>query len=163
MSDNVKEETKDSEGGLELTQGKPGGETAQAESQKDEESPASLSSFIPPEVLKDMPPQVRASFEQFSLQMRSGPPVDPIREKITTAHISDIVTQTGEDHRRDFELVKHGRWMLVVVLAIILTFLLLLYWLFKDNPQAIQPILTHLFAFAGGIGGGMAIRSRRAS
>jgi len=117
--------------------------------------------IVPPEVLAGMPPDVRSTIEQFSVMMRSGPLPDPLRQKITSQHITDIIAQTGEDHRREFDLDKHGRYMSFSVLALILLFVLTLYTLFRDKPEAVQPILTHLIAFAGGIGGGMALRGKR--
>lgn len=117
--------------------------------------------LVPPEILASMPPELRSSFEQFSVMMRSGPSPDPLRQKITSEHISNIITQTGEEHRLEFELEKHGRYMSLGVLSLILLFVLALYILFRDKPEAVQPILTHLIAFAGGIGGGMALRSKR--
>jgi hypothetical protein len=93
--------------------------------------------------------------------MRSGPIPDPVRQKITSQHISDIIGQKGAEDDRQFKLEKHGRYMSIIVLGIVLVFVYLLYVLFRDKPENVQPILTHLFAFAGGIGAGVAIRSRR--
>ena len=39
--------------------------------------------LVPPEILEKMPPEVRSTFEQVSLLMRSGPSPDPLRQKIT--------------------------------------------------------------------------------
>jgi hypothetical protein len=117
--------------------------------------------LVPPEILASMPPEVRSSFEQFLVLMRSGPSPDPLRQKVTSQHISDIILQTGEDHRRQFELEKHARYMALAVLSLVLLFVFALYILFREKPDAVQPILTHLIAFGGGIGGGMAIRTKR--
>jgi len=110
--------------------------------------------MLPPEIAKALPPKVRATFEQ-SFMMRSGPMQDPVRQKITEQHISDIIKQSGEENQRHFESEKHGRWMGFSVLALILIFVFALYVLFRDKPESVQPVLTHLIAFGGGIGGGM--------
>lgn len=107
-----------------------------------------------------MPPDVRTAYETFSVQLQSGSSPDPIRAKITSQHITDIINQTGEDHERISHLVKHGRYMGLAILLVVLVFVFCLYVLFRDKPETVQPILTHLIAFAGGIGGGMALQSR---
>lgn len=127
------------------------GDAVSPDEHTSEEPPLSM---LPPEIAKALPPKVRATFEQ-SFMMRSGPMQDPVRQKITEQHISDIIKQSGEENQRHFESEKHGRWMGFSVLALILIFVFALYVLFRDKPESVQPVLTHLIAFGGGIGGGM--------
>lgn len=63
---------------------------------------------IEPEILKNLPPDVRKAVE-FSLQAFSAPIFHPITKKITEGHIDKLLDQTEKDSEREYGAARSSR------------------------------------------------------
>lgn len=116
------------------------------------------SSPIEPEILKNLPPDVRKAVE-FSLQAFSGPVFHPITKKITEAHIDKLLDQTEKDSEREFRDTqssrKYGFGAFLVICALFVFITIYLTHIDKDLYRDVFKVLVGL---VGGFGGGFAFK-----
>ena len=85
------------------------------------------------------------------------PAPNPIADKITTEHISEIIKSGGEADQRAFEAMKFSKIVGIISIFIVLVFVLVVIYMFKDSPEYITPIISLIIGLAGGGAGGYSI------
>ena len=85
------------------------------------------------------------------------PAPNPIADKITTEHISEIIKSGDEADKRSFEAMKFTQISSIIGVFIILVFILAVIFIFKNSPEYIAPIITLIAGLAGGGAGGYGI------
>lgn len=129
--------------------------------------------IIEPEIMKDIPPEYHDKFREgfkeiakmTSFEMMSiGPQFNPIFKKLTPEHIDKMIEYSDKDDERNLKFEKfHRRFLLIPFFTLIAVFLFLLIWLIDVDKQMLIDILWALGGFAGGLGTGWGLGSRRRS
>jgi hypothetical protein len=133
----------------------------QASEEKGEES-SSQESPIEPEVLKDLPPEVRKAVESFSLQAFTGPVFHPVLKKVNEGHIDKVLDQSEKDSDREFQLEQSSKiYNLVYVLIFAALFIFITIYLANLDKELYRDVLKVLVGFIGGFGGGYGYKAFR--
>jgi len=105
------------------------------------------------EELKDMPPAVR---RMFMASMSSGPVPNPIFEKVTRDHITQIIEQHGQEDERAYNYSTYGRRYVFAgfVVSLILVLFILIYFPLVGLEEHIGVVLAGLGGLAAGFAGG---------
>lgn len=111
-------------------------------------------SDIPEEIKKTLLSCIKKEEFHFSGMF---PAPNPIADKITAEHISEIIKSGGEADQRAFEAMKFSKIVGIIGVFIILVFILAVIFIFKDSPEYITPIITLIAGLAGGGAGGYSI------
>jgi hypothetical protein len=111
--------------------------------------------FIPPELLEAIPAEERSKVisiirqSMYSSVTRSG---NPIADKITTEHISQLINRSDDLDKRDWEERKSQRNYNLLLLLTGLAFIgFLIIYLQKDKDLLIK-IIVAIISFVGGFG-----------
>lgn len=113
------------------------------------------------DLLDNMPPEakriIQMMFSQPSITRHTR---SPIEEKITEKHISYVLENSDKENIRNYNSGIHEKWFnaFVVLIAVVLIVFLTIY-LAKDNSELYKYILTAVFSFLGGFGGGYGYKS----
>ena len=78
----------------------------------------SADSVLPSEVLEKLPPEQRTRVQQFfAAGMQLTGPANPIANKVTASHISDIISLSRQELDHDYNDRKHSRLVIAVSLG----------------------------------------------
>lgn len=122
--------------------------------QKDQEEPK-----LPKELEDNLPPEALSILRFASF---SGSKKNPIFDKVNSEHITKFIELESESKNKKFKDKSSIRFYnLIYFFTGISLFIFLIMYLSKDNPTLLEKILSHGFAFVGGLGGGYIIKSRR--
>jgi hypothetical protein len=110
------------------------------------------SEVIPPEIASELPREMRQMIGVFA-----GRTQNPIAEKVTPEHISQLLSHSEADAKRTHESAKHARWERVLYAALIAAiFVFLLIFLGERDLDLLIDILSYLgtavVSFLGGLG-----------
>lgn len=117
---------------------------------------------LDPEVLEDLPPEVR---KQISLMVSSrssyqGPFPNPLIEKLTESHIDKIIQASIEEDDKSFKYANNGRaYTFVYSIVGVALFVFLLVFLIDKNPELLFEILKIVGLVVGGGAGGYGLRA----
>ncbi len=106
------------------------------------------------DVLKQLPPQVRAQISTFTAM---GPAAHPILSKVTPEHVDRMLGVVEEEGRHKFWEGMSTKGVVLVVLLLVLAFVLILVSMLQDNAPLLEKIITIVVSFAGGLVGGIGI------
>ena len=109
------------------------------------------SEVIPPEIASELPREMRQMIGVFAGH------ANPIAEKVTLEHISQLLSHSEADAKRTHESAKHARWERVLYAALIAAiFVFLLIFLGERDLDLLIDILSYLgtavVSFLGGLG-----------
>ncbi|MBN9885943.1 hypothetical protein [Salipiger abyssi] len=110
---------------------------------------------IPPEVLESLPEPMRHQVRETFGILSAGPARNPVAEKVTPEHISQLIANDEADSVREYEeRASSRRYTLVYVVLAILAFFVLAFTFAKDNPDLFKQILAFFATFGAGFGAG---------
>ena len=109
---------------------------------------------IPKEMLDSLPPEQRSVFRS-ALSMSMGifrPPTDPIRRRITSEHITQILENQEKSDQRYHSSENSDRWLLAWfgTMGVLATIGLTLFFGIREQYDIIAAIVTGVLGFAGG-------------
>ncbi len=113
--------------------------------------------FLPEEILEAVPEDQRGKVASMIRQtmitgvMSSG---NPLADKITSEHITEIINRSDARDNRDREERKSERNYSLLILIIVLAFVTFLIVFLVNNENLLINILIAIFSFVGGIGAG---------
>ena len=91
-----------------------------------------------------------------------GPVRNPVLDKFTSDHITDIIRNDSKNDERDFQDSKaNRRYRLAYVLIGLISFFVLTFPLLSIDKELYKQVLQVLAVFAGGFGAGYGIRRWR--
>lgn len=135
--------------------------TDKAESTKEtplEPQEESVEKVIPDEILEAIPEEDRREVSRIiNSTMISGimQRKNPIADKITTEHITQLITKSEEQDKRDREERKGERTYNLILILIALIFIgFLIIFLQSSNEDLLMKIIIAIFSFIGGFGFG---------
>lgn len=156
-------------------------EAAESDGSRAVTLPAEFVQNLSPELLESLPPEFRAylqqggnevithaSFTSMSMMML-GRIVNPIADRVTAQHITDIIGVTSQEanyadrqSEREYSDRKHARnWgaVLVVVIVLALTAIAIIL-IYQDLLTFLREMAMFIFPALGGVGIGIAIGFR---
>ena len=119
-------------------------------------------SFIEPEILEKMPPEVRQEFRQLTAFMGSisGARQPPFLKKINEQHIDKLITFSENESVRGFQYAQSTKkYNLTYVLIFCAVFIFLVVFLGDKNPELLKDLLKVLVGFIGGFGSAHALKA----
>lgn len=135
------------------------GERLPEEQTASEESENDKDSAVEPEILENLPPEVRKTVRETFLGV-AGPTRHPVLSKINEGHISTLLEQSGKDDERAFEdkqsVRKYGVFYALLASAL---FVFLTVYLVQVDLAIYQEVLKIIVVFAGGVGSGFGLKS----
>lgn len=113
---------------------------------------------FPSEMLESLPPEQRSVFRS-ALSMFMGisrPPSDPIRRRITSEHITQILENQERSGQRNHSSENSDRWLFVWFGTLILAAAvgLIVFFGIRETYEVVTAIIGGLLGFAGGFGVG---------
>ena len=117
---------------------------------------------VPPELLESVPPEHRravvSAFSSFT--QLAGPVFNPIFQRITPDHLSQIIDNTENENIRDHEAEGSRRkyqfaYSILIGLVIVG---LIVFFTVSDNRDMIAPLVAAVAGFLGGFGVGQRFR-----
>lgn len=106
---------------------------------------------FPPEIANQIPEAVRAQIVSFAT-MRTGSPPNPILSKITSDHITQVLSLAEKSRGNDATAATSvRRYQFTCFLIIVAVFIFLLVF-FKSQPTVFGPMLSAGLGFAAGFG-----------
>lgn len=128
------------------------------EKEEDREEKENLSEdIIPEEVLEAFPEEERGRIESVMRQtiisgvMRRG---NPIADKITSEHITQLITKSDDQDRREWEERSRDRNYNLILVGIGVVFVSFLVVFLKDNENLLLNLVLTIISFIGGFGFG---------
>ena len=123
------------------------------------EASESTRRVTPPEILESLPPEQQEQVAQFigsHTSMTVGPAVNPIAEKVTAQHITDVIGLSGRRLDREFEDRKHSRMVFVLFAAFAVAILVgfSIFLAVQGMTDLLQEVIKGLVIFGGGFGAG---------
>jgi hypothetical protein len=114
---------------------------------------------IPPEVLKELPPQQQEQIKRFvsqSVSLFSGQFPNPLLQKVTSEHISDVIKNADETDKRDRTERGSERKHNIIILSIALfcTLFLVVFLVIYNQLELLKYFISAILGFAGGFGVG---------
>ena len=107
------------------------------------------------------PQRVIEQFEQV-IAGAIGPVRNPVLDKFTSDHITDIIRNDSKNDERDFQDSKaNRRYRLAYVLIGLISFFVLTFPLLSIDKELYKQVLQVLAVFAGGFGTGYGVRHWR--
>lgn len=114
---------------------------------------------LPKELEENLPQEAKSILRFASF---SGSNQNPIFEKINSEHISKFIEIESDSNNRKFKDKSSVRFYNLIYFFVgIAVFIFLIIYLSSDNTTLLEKILSHAFAFVGGLGGGYIIKSQR--
>ncbi len=132
------------------------------EKKQDSEAPKEkTASRLDPELLEELPPEVKKQVVEFGMSMqRFGPVPNPISEKINEKHIQKILEIAEKDDERSFKDLKESRkYTLLYILVFAVLFIFTTVFLVGSDKDLYKEIIKLFSVFMGGLGGGFGIKS----
>jgi len=115
---------------------------------------------IEPEILENLPPDVRRVAEFAFGMQRVGPMPSPFASKINEGHITRILDISEKDSERDFDDIQRSRWFTLGYAGLIVgVFVFLTIFLVGKNAALYTEILKLTVVFLGGAGSGFGVKS----
>lgn len=122
---------------------------------------------IPQEILDKIPAKDREEVKGFlkssmSFSAIMGQFPNPMMQKITPEHISDIIKNTHETDQRDRDERKHIRWYVLIALLAAMAVLVffVIFLVIYNKVELLTTLITIIVAIAGGFGAGWGLRDR---
>ncbi len=140
-----------------MEEGKAENETSQSKSTIHNKDKIDFDGLIPEEILEAIPEEDRGKFSSiisqtvFSGIMRRQ---NPISDKITTEHITQLIAKSDDQDRRDREERKGERNHNLILIIIILLFIGFLLILLQTNEELLIKVIIAIISFVGGFGFG---------
>jgi len=120
---------------------------------------------IPEEVLADIPLEdrnkIKSVFQKTIFGMFSGRVPNPIMDKITSDHITTLIKNADTHDQRDRRERVGIRYFQLAIIIIVLVFIGLLVYVFKDNKDVMIGLISGLMGFGGGFGIGKLYKKSR--
>ena len=119
--------------------------------------------IIPDEVLEAIPEEERGKFKSIVRQtMISGVMKrnNPISEKITSEHITELIKNSDNQDLRDRDERKTDKNYQIIFLLIGLAFLVFLIIFLQNNEDLLYKIILAIISFLGGFGIGKSSQSK---
>lgn len=117
---------------------------------------------IPDEVLEHVPPEHRKAFVSAvsSVTQLAAPVVNPILQKVTSEHVSQVIDLAEGDSVREYDAGKSRRryQFAYFLLGAGVTVGLIIFFTVSDNRDLIPPIVTAIAGFLGGLATGQYFR-----
>lgn len=111
------------------------------------------------EAIKELPPSERKIVSSLVAQISSGPFPSPIANKVTSDHISQVISNSERDNERAFlsdqnaEITKR----LAIGAILLLVVIVLLYAAFTKDKELSEKVITAAISALGGFGVGLAV------
>jgi hypothetical protein len=122
------------------------------------------SQHLPAEVLEKLPPEERRLVESaFQAAIYSGPFPNPIAQKLTPEHITQIIDATARDSQAEYDDRKHARPFLYGLLAFVslLAAIVIIVLALEDKTDTLNEVIKLIAVFAGGAGSGFGFAEYR--
>lgn len=113
--------------------------------------PDDSETVIPEEILDGLDPGEKQILRRFFSMSMSGR-VNPIAKKVTSQHITSLISNSATIDQRDRDERKAIRIWDFVYVILFLVVLGLLLWFFHDQPEVITKIVIGVLAFFAGFG-----------
>ncbi|MDY0055121.1 MAG: hypothetical protein RBS46_02380 [Methyloversatilis sp.] len=108
------------------------------------------------------------SFTEIFSMMGVGPMANPLHQKMTESHITQVLDLASKHDEREFQLLTQNqtneardntssRRYLFAVFAVVSIIIVIVLFLFKDKPDVLIPLLTGLGGLVGGFAGGFGL------
>lgn len=117
--------------------------------------------IIDPEILEDLPPEVKKVVEMgISMQRISGPAPNPLFSKINENHIDKILQLAEKEESNTFiDAQSNKKYSVFYFIAIIAFFIFLIVFLVDRDKALLLSILEKTAYVLGGFGGGYGLKS----
>ena len=103
-----------------------------------------------------MPPEVRRSITRTSASLTSfaGPASDPVLSRVTSEHITQLITNSESQSSRDADAEKSNRryQFLYFILALAALLFLLVFFTIREQYDLLTAVVTGAMGFGGGFG-----------
>ena len=129
--------------------------------------PPELEAFLPPELEAAVPPDLQpkqalklkaALAVAYIQQHQMVSPADPLRDKITSEHITTMLETDQRELRHEFLGSLGDKLFLLALFALALGFLVfLIVWLSASDRELLKDLLQIFLPFLGGIGCGIGL------
>lgn len=125
------------------------------------ESDSEKDDGIDPEILEDLPPEVREVVKSSIMMQRyTGPMPNPLFSKINENHIDKILDLAQKEDENSFSDAQSSkRYSMAYFVIFIGVFVFITLYLAKDNKELFSDILGVIISIAGGFGGGYGYKS----
>ncbi len=116
---------------------------------------------VEPEILNNLPPEVKKVVEMgFSMQRISGPMQNPLMSKINEKHIDKILELAEKEETNTFKDAQSSkRYGVFYFIAILLFIVFLIIFLIDRDKTLLLSILEKAAYILGGFGGGYGLKS----
>lgn len=118
---------------------------------------------IPEELLEGVPREHRQAISRAfsSVTQFAAPVFNPIFQKVTSEHVSQIIDNIEKDSVREHDADKARRWFQFAyfVLGAGATIGLIVFFIISDNGEFVPPIITGIAGFLGGLAAGPYLRN----
>ncbi|NCU32960.1 MAG: hypothetical protein EOM23_08535 [Candidatus Moranbacteria bacterium] len=124
---------------------------------------SSSDEIIPEEILEAIPEEDRGKFASIIRQtMISGvmKRSNPIADKITPEHITQIISKSDDQDKRDREERKGERYYNLLLIVIALVFIGFLIVFLQTNEDLLIKIVIGIISFVGGFGFGQSRKKK---
>ena len=122
---------------------------------KKEDFDNNFDSIIPQGILESIPIEDRGKFTAVVRQAMFSSTTNrsnPISDKITTEHITQLITKSDDEDKRDRQERKGQQNYNLLLLVISLVFLGFLIVFLKDDKELLTKIILTIISFLGGFG-----------
>lgn len=118
----------------------------------------------------DLPPEIEGEFREEDQRLLRivtatfrtvvAPVVNPIHQKITSEHISEVIRGTERHDKRAFDNAQRHRIFIIMVMVIVCVVILgvVAIFLFSGENEFKLPLLTAAIGTFGGLGLGIALK-----
>lgn len=116
---------------------------------------------IDPEILEDLPPEVREVVKSSIMMQRyTGPMPNPLLSKINDKHIDKILDLAEKEDTNSYNDAQSSKkYGMAYFLIFIAVFIFITLYLAKDDKELFMDILSIVISIAGGFGGGYGYKS----
>ena len=111
---------------------------------------------IPPEVLENMPPEMRSAVIQASLSTTqfSTPVLNPVLQRVRPEHITQIINNVDTQSNREAEAEKSNRryQFSYFIVTIVVLLALLVFFAIREQYNVLIPVVTGITGLGSGFG-----------
>ena len=128
---------------------------------KNNEKQKTQDDIVEPDVLENLPDEVKRVVQiGMSMQRSSGPFPPQLLSKFNENHIDKILELSEKDDDRTYKDIQSSRkYTLTYVLILTALFVFITLYLVGENTALYKEILKLLVVFAGGLGSGYGLRT----
>lgn len=118
---------------------------------------------VPPEILAKLPPEAREVVQSLTAAVYSGPVPNPIAEKITSDHITQLITARNQDAEREHVDRKDTRrWATVLIgLCLVVGVGMVVFLVIAGQVDLADRLMERGILLGGGVGIGYGISEWR--